>query len=250
LRAWILVVGMVAALLAMPLNASAATTVRMSDLHVSLELPTGWTYERNSSSGGLIYDLEIQGPTSGGYQPYGLLDHMSWPGSVSDSSLWAEMKRERDDMRQDPDITSSVIISPGVNGTLNGVKSNTMTIDMTYSGLTIRTRMVIIASDAWNMGWKFAIASVSSQWSMYSSQIDSIINSLTVSEKTGTDQSMLFAGVGILIVVVVVILVVVLALRKREKRQEMPPAPPPIQPPGQPPMQPPLQPPIPPPPNP
>jgi hypothetical protein len=225
-------------MLMVPLNASAAT-VRMSDLHISMELPTGWTYERNASSGGIIYDCEIEGPLSGGFQPYGLLDHMDWPGSVSNSALWAELESEIDDVREDPDFTYSAIVSVPTNGTINGVKSCDMTMDMTTSGVTMRGRMVVIASDSWNMGWKLFIATVSTEWSTHSAQINSIFVSLTVSEKEETDISMVLIGGIVLAVVVVIIVVAVVMMRARDKREEQNALQPPIQPPLQPPMQPP-----------
>jgi hypothetical protein len=258
LRIGIAVLALAATLLAVSLNSEAATTLNMSDLHISMEIPTGWTYERNSSSGGVIYDLEIQGPVSGGYQPYGLLDHSRWPGTVSDSSLWAEMKKERDDIRNDPEASYVVIASPATNGTINGTKSCDMTMLMTYSGVSVKERIVILASSDWNMGWKLAIACVNAQWTTYSSQIDTMISSMTVEEKTSTEMSMVYVGVGLLVVVVVVILIVVMVMRDRGKRDDAmlmtpPPVPPQMQPPYQAPMQPPYQPPMqppPPPPNP
>lgn len=224
-----------AALLVVPMNASAATTVNMKELHISIEIPTGWTYERNASSGGIIYDLEIQGPTSGGYQPYGLMDHITWPGSVSDSSLWAEMKKERDDMMQSSEVTGQTMISPAANTTINGMKCSDMTIEANFDGIVIRERLVILASDDWNMGWKLVLASVSSQWSTYTSPISSTISSLTVAEKTGTDMSMALLGAGILIVVIVVAVIIVVVMRGRKKPAAVAQYPPPVEPPLPPP---------------
>ena len=239
MRTSIVVLGLMAALFAVPLTSSAATLVNMNDLHISIELPTGWTYERNASTGGVTYDLEIQGPTSGSFQPYGLMDHRSWPGSVSNSTLWAEMENELDDVREDPEVTSVVMISVAVNSTINGVTCNDMTIDLDYSGTTVRERLVVLASDDWNMGWKLGIACVSSQWSTYSSQIDTIINSLTVAEKPPSNSSALLLGVGIVLAVVIVIAVVLLVMRGRKKPEPGLPATPSVQPPMQPPPPPP-----------
>jgi hypothetical protein len=230
LRVGIVVLALAASLLAVPLNASAATTLNMSDLHISMTVPTGWTYERNASSGGVIYDLELQGPLSGGYQPYGLMDHTSWPGTVSNSSLWAEMKKEKDDMRDDPEASYFTVLSAATNGTINGIKSNDMIIQVTYSGITITERLVILASGDWNMGWKFVVATVSSQWSTYSGVVNSMVDSLTVAEHTGgAEMSMAILGGIVLIAVVVVIVVVVFVMRGRGRKEEpMPytPAPP------------------------
>ncbi len=221
MRVGIVVLALAASLLAVPLNASAATTLNMSDLHISLTIPTGWTYERNASSGGVTYDLELQGPLSGGYQPYGLMDHTSWPGTVSNSTLWAEMKDEKDDMRNDPEASYFTILSAAKNGTINGIKSNDMTIQVTYSGLTITERLVVLANGDWNMGWKLVVATVSSQWSTYSDVVDSIINSLTVAEHTGgAEMSMALLGAIALVVVVVVVVVVVFVMRGRGKKEE------------------------------
>lgn len=241
LCAFVLVFGM----LMVPLNASAGA-VRMSDLHISLELPADWTYERNVSSGGITYDCSIEGPLFAGFRPYGLLDHISWPGSVSDSTLWAEIESEIDDAREDPEITYTAIVSVPTNGTINGVKCCDMIMDMTTSGVTLRGRMVVLASDSWNMGWKLIVAVVDYDWSTYSAQVNSIFNSITVTEKDEADISMVLIGGIALAVVVVIIVVAVVMMRARDKREEQNA----LQPPIQPPLQPPMQPPPPPPPNP
>jgi hypothetical protein len=229
LRVGIVVIALAASLLAVPLSSSAATTLNMSDLHISMTVPTGWTYERNASSGGVIYDLELEGPLSGGYQPYGLMDHTSWPGTVSNSSLWAEMKKEKDDMRDDPEATSFTILSAATNGTINGIKSNDMIIQITYSGITVTERLVILASGDWNMGWKLVVATVSSQWATYSSVVNSMVNSLAVEEHTGSGQiSTAVLGAIVLVVVIVIVVVVVFVMRGRGRMEEpMPYSPPP-----------------------
>lgn len=238
---------LVAAMMLVPLNAAASTVVRMSDLKISIEIPTGWTYQRNASSGGITYDLEVQGPSSGGFRPFGLMSHRDWPGTVSDSTLWAEMNKDLGDARADPDISSVTVVSPATNTSINGVKASDMTVTMVISGVLVKEREVILASSSWHLAWNLVIAVLGSQWNNYSSNLDSIINSLTVNEKATAELSTSLI-IGIIVgVVAVVVIVILVAMRGKKKAALIPPQMPPLQPSMQPPLQPPTQPPAPPP---
>jgi len=215
LRVTLIALVLVAGFLLIP-NASAGTVVNLSDKHLSIEIPSGWTYERNASSGGVIFDLEFLGPIVDGFQPYGLVASRSWPGVVTDSSLYAENDRELDDIVSDPGCSSWNIIVAPHNTTINGMKANDMIVAMTYSGVALRSRIVIIASDEWNTGWKVGVAVVESQYATYSSNIASIVSSLTIEEKEATELSPAVIG-GILLVLAVVVVVVVLLMLRRKK---------------------------------
>jgi hypothetical protein len=177
----------------------------------------------------------IEGPAGTIVPPIGLLDHSSWQGSVSDSMLWAEMKRELDGLNEDPEYANVEVVSEATNKTINGVNCNDMTLDADYEGLTLRMRLVILASDEWDMGWKMIIACMGTDWSSYTTQINAMFNSLTVAEKPGTDSSAMLLAVGIVIVAAIVVAVALLVMRGRRKAEPYVPGAPPIGPPMPPP---------------
>jgi hypothetical protein len=237
---------LVAVMMLVPLNAAASTVVNLSDLNISIEIPTGWTYERNASSGGITYDLQVQGPSSGGFRPFGLMAHEDWPGTVSDSTLWAQMKKDLGDIRAESGISSVIVVSPATNITINGVKGCDMILTLMTSGVLVEEREVILASSSWHMAWSLVVAVVGSQWNSYSSNVNSMVNSLTVNERAAAElPTSLMIGilVGVVAVVVVIVLVV---MRGKKKAALIPPQMPPLQPCIQPPLQPPVQPPAPP----
>jgi hypothetical protein len=214
----------------MPANASAGTVLNLSDKHISIEIPSGWTYERNASSGGVIFDLEFQGPIVDGFRPYGLLKSQPWPGVVTDSSLYAENNDEMDDLRSDPECSSLNIIAAPHNITINGMKANDMVVVWTYSGVVLRERVVIIASDEWNVGWKVGVGVIEAQYSDYSSDIESIMSSLMVEEKKATVLSPAVIGGMLLVVAIIVVAVVLLMLRRKKEPADFEPQ---VQPSGQ-----------------
>lgn len=222
---------LIAGFLLAPANLAASTLVTLSDKHLSIEIPSGWTYERNASSGGVIYDLEFLGPIVDGFQPYGLLMSRSWPGVVTDSSLFAENKDELEGLKSEPGFSSVTVITAPHNTTINGMKANDMVVTMTYSGVILRERIVVIASDAWNMGWKVGVAVVDTQYSNYASAIESTMSSLSVEEKKATEISPTMIGGILLVVAIVVVAVVLLMLRRKKEPTDFEPQ---VQPAGQP----------------
>ena len=218
----------VAAILASPSwSASAGTLVDLPDKHISIEMPSGWTAQRNQSSGGIIYDLEIEGPGPGGI-PYGLLFVDFWPGVVTDASLYAETERAVDEVREDPECMDFGFVSIPQNLTINGMKANAVTIQVSFSGPMVRERLIMMASDGWNLGYGLVVACPDSEYSSYASDIQSIENSITIDPKDVSGTSMLIVvGLGVVVVAVIVI-VIVLLLMKKKGPEPMPFSPPPI----------------------
>lgn len=212
---------------------SRAATVGIEEEHISINLASGWIYERNYSSGGLIYDLYMEGPDDGSLMPsFGLLDGGSWPGVVSGDTLFSEMEDELETTEDDPDITSVIVVSAPTNTTVDGYDASDCTIRMTISGMEVRSRLVIIASDGWNRAWKVMFVEEEIDWAAKSGTISTMINSISIEEKEGGGLSAaVLAGVAIVVMVAVVLVAVFVMRRKKEPQiVPVPPqAPPPIQ---------------------
>jgi len=236
-----MVVLLASAVLLVSAGSSAAMTVRMSDIHATLELPAGWTYERNVTSGGELYDLEMQ-TVVGGKIVYGLLTHTPWPKLVTNNTLWAWMQVEMNEIVEDPEITDFVVASPAVNRTINGVMACQGDVKVWMGGEVIRERLVVLASDGWDMGWGLGLATLDQYWTEFSFQITSIMESFTVDEAPeGLEMSgmLIVAGVAVAAAVVAVV-IALLVMRGRRGPAEIPvPPPPPAQEPPQPPPPPP-----------
>ncbi|MEM3049536.1 MAG: hypothetical protein QXT42_02300 [Thermoplasmata archaeon] len=227
----------VSALMLIDVGSCAAASVRMSHIHITLEIPAGWTYERNVTSDGEFYDLEMQCVASGTLA-YGLLTHTNWDKAVSNNTLWAELKLGMNEVAEDPEVTYFAVAIPPANTTINGIKACQADLKVAYSGPVVRERLVVLASDEWNMGWAMAFACADEDWTGFAPQITSIINSFTVDEYTGMETGwMLIVALVIAVIVVVAVVAVFVASRRKRGPPEVPapPAPPPQEPPPQPP---------------
>lgn len=229
-HAWVLF--SVCALMLLPAAFVQGTTVNLSDKHVSIDVPAGWTSQRNYTIVGVTYDLWIEGPVSGGYRPVGSLLIGPWPGSITDDTLYADMSHAIDELETSYGSSNVQVVSAPVNITINGEHASDATVLVTSSGVTIRERVVIVVSGAWKQEYGLALAVVDAQWSGYSATFSAIVNSTTVAEKESTAGGLSMpAIVGVVLVVAVVIVAVVL-LAIRKKRQSPAILPPPVQPPA------------------
>lgn len=209
-----------ASLLAVPVINAKAVTVSIAEEHVSIEVPSGWTVQRNYTSGGIIYDLHMEGPANGGLMPpIAFLDGKPWPGVVSDETLYAEMKSEIHSLETEPDVTSVIIVSAPTNMTLNGEKANDCTMRVTISGVEMRGREVIVADGDWNRVWFFIVMDDNSDWVLVASAVQQMVNSLTI-EETGSPGNGVALMAGVVLAVVVIVVVVVVLLMQKRKRQQ------------------------------
>lgn len=227
----------ISALMSINVGSCAAASVRMSNIHVTLEIPAGWTYERNVTNDGEFYDLEMQ-CVVGGTRAYGLLVHTEWDKAVSNNTLWGELKLGMSELEEDPKVTYFAVAIPPANRTINGIKACQADVKVAYSGTVVRERLVVLASDEWNMGWAMAFACVDEEWIGFAPQITSIINSFTVDEYTGMQTGwMLIVALVIAVIVVAAVVVVFVASRRKRGPPEVfgPPPPAPQEPPPPPP---------------
>jgi hypothetical protein len=204
---------------------SRAATVTIEEEHISINMASGWTYERNYSMGGLIYDLYMEGPSDGTLMPpIGILDGMIWPGVVSDDMLYGEMEDELESTGDDPDVSDVTVVSAPENITVDGYEANDCTITMDVSGLDVRSRLVIIGSDGWNRVWKVMFMDENNDWAANSAVISTMIDSISIEEKEKGGLSMaVLAGVAVVVIAIVVVVAVFIMRRKKEPQQVPPP---------------------------
>ena len=211
---------------------SRAATVMLEEEHISINTASGWVYERNYTSGGLIYDLYLEGPADGSLMPpFGFVDGLAWPGVVSDEMLYDEMKDELESTEDDPDITGVTVVSAPANTTVDGYKASDCTIRMTISGVDVRSRLVIIGSDGWDRVWKVIFMDENSDWAALSASITTMVNSISIEDKEELGLSTAVMA-GIAIAGIAVVVVVVVFVMKRKKEPQIAPVPPPTPPPN------------------
>jgi len=227
--AWVLF--SVCTLILLPVAFVQGSIVNLSDKHVSIDVPVGWTSQRNYTTVGVTYDLWIEGPVSGGYRPVGTLLVGPWPGRITNETLYAEMTHAIDELKTSYGSSNVQVVSAPVNKTINGEHASDATVLVTASGVTIRERVVIVVSGAWKQEYGLALAVVDAQWSTYSATFSAIVNSLTVAEKEETTGELSMPAIVGVVLLVVVIIVIVVLLAVRKKKQAVAIQPPSVQPP-------------------
>jgi len=218
------------------LSASAqGAVVSLSDKHVSIDVPSGWISERNHSIGGVIYDLYMESPASGGYKADGTLLTGPWLGSITDATLYAAMTQSIDEAKTAFGSANVEIVSAPANTTVGGEHANDVTLKVTVSGTVVKERFVIVVSSVWKEQYALAFAVVDSQWSSYSGVFSASINSLTFAQKQGgTGELPIALIVGVVLIVIIIVVVALLMVKKKKQPTSI------LQQPAQPPM-PPLQ---------
>lgn len=211
---------------------SRGAVIGIANAHATIDIPAGWTYNRNDTSLGSEYDLLIESPASGLYQVVGLFGTQSWSGSVTPEKLYNELKKGI----SDAGFTGVTYVVAPRNITINGLPACDATITAIESSVAIEERIMVTASDGWNLEYMLAFASVTSIWSTFSSAINSCVMSLTVEPKEPSSFGSMALVIAVIVVVVVVVVVLVLLMRRKKPEPVM------IQPPLQP-----VQPPTPPP---
>lgn len=232
--------------LSLALSTSArAATITIAEEHISIDAPSGWSVERNTTSGGLLYDLFMEGPSVGlgMIPPMAMLDGSAWPGTVNSAMLYAEMQREIEDIESDPDMWGLVFVIAPTNKTVAEQEANDCTMRLTVSGLNVTMRFIIMANDAWNRVWKLGLMDDTADWVSSQSSFSLMVNSIAVEEKDDSGLLGPMLIVGLVVAIVVIVAVAVLLLRRKKEPAPVPIMPPPL-------MQQPEQPPPPPPPPP
>lgn len=212
-----------------------AETVEVPDKHFSIYLPPGWWDETPAGS---EYDLELA--SSFGVVCY--IDSDSWTGEADFEHLYDELQKALYEL-EDMGYNISAI-SPIENITVNGIKGIDVTLTTIVSvpgpsfpeSVTVKERLVVFASESWSLAWALAFAGREPGFSLADADMDAIVNSFTVEEKSGGGYLSKSAAlvIGLVVVVVVVIVVALLLVRKKPAPYVPAQAPPPQVPPGPP----------------
>ena len=203
-------------------SAAGATTVKMTDKQVSIDVPDGWSYARNVTRGGVTHDLEIKGPAdSSGNRPIADLDSGDWKNSsVSPSDMNHEMEREIE--TEDGQHNHSVeIIQAPKNETINGEHANEMTLKLTSGGVVEREKVVLVVSTKLHTSYTFRVTDLDTHYDAHSSDIQSMISSIkTIPTKSGTLSSGAVTGlvIGVIAVAAIVGVGAAIILRRKTPR--------------------------------
>lgn len=211
-------------------SAAAAETIDVPSKHFSIDVPSGWT----DTSTGSGYDVQLTGPS-------GMTCFIESETSVNDTnfddlnSLMQQVLAELEAGGYAISVSAST-----ANITVHGVKGIDTTISMTILMMTVKERIVIFASDEWDMGWMIIFAGMDPGFSQADSSMDAIVNSFSVEDKDGG--GILSGATGIILIagivaIVVIVVVVVLLLMRRRQVPGPPMQGPPMQPPAPPPTQ-------------
>ena len=214
-------------------SAALAETIDVPGKHFSIDLPAGWT---DSTEAGSEYDLELTGPSG----IVCMIDSETWVAGDSYEDL-NEMMQETITELQAEGYSVSITVATQ-NITVNGVSGIDTTISLFVSSTTVKERLVIFASEDWNMGWFLIFAGVEPGFSQADSGMDAVVNSFTVAEKEGdggilSRTTVILLVIGVVVVVVIIVVVLLLMKKKPSPAAPMPmPSPPEAQ---QPPVRPP-----------
>lgn len=202
-------------------SSSQAAVVAVSTAHVTVDVPVGWTYDRNYSDAGTTYDLYIESPGGVLSGVIGFFAHTVQSEDLNTEELWNELQVELEGLGY---IGYTYIVAPR-NITIGGLPASDATISIFSGMITLYSRVTVAYSADWHYVYMFIFAGTSDSWSTYSSGVDSFITSLEVEEKAGGDSSMLYIAIGAIVVVVVIVVVLLLVMRRKKQEPTMFPPP-------------------------
>jgi len=218
---WVVAVSVAVILPVTILASDNGTRVAVPEKHFSIEVPTGWTYERNVSTevptGTVLYDLIIYRPPNGS-NLLSLLTIGTWPwsGIISDEAIYEEQLVQLDDFKSNTRVSNLTFVSPPSNITVDGEKANTCTSSYQDGGEELIMSGLVVVSDDWNMSYYLTFMGYYSEWARDSPTWDQMINSFHI-EKNKEPVSWLTLGMLSALVVAAVAAVVLLLLRRRRK---------------------------------
>ncbi len=208
-----------------------AGVVTVASAHAKVTVPTGWTTQKNYTDSGQTYDLYVMSPLSSSGQVIGMFAHETQTGSFSASELYQDLKSE---MESSGFTGFSYVVAPR-NITVGGLPACDATLSVTVGSVSVSERMTVAFSEDWHLVYLFIFAVVSTGWNSHSSDINSMIMSLSVDEKAGGGgaSSALYIVIGLVVVAAALVVIVVLLMMRKKKSGpvmippvEMPPAPP------------------------
>jgi hypothetical protein len=210
--------------------ASAGMSMHMSDKHMSMVLPTGWVYHRNYTIGGTNYDSMMERTGFGMSYAIGLVAVEPWIGDVTGLKLFNKYMTIIENLTSDPNVLSVTTVLTPENTTVSNQKAIDAMILIHYASSEVRERVLLIASDDWNLVWGIIFGSQESDWGNCSTEVSTIISSIAIDEPPASMfGTILIVLVGVSVAVIVIVLVI-LVRRRRNAPDNQPLAPPAITP--------------------
>lgn len=212
-------------------SSAEAGIVAVPSAHATVTVPTGWTIQKNYTESGLTYDLYVTSPSGSSSQVIGMFAHEVQSKSFSASQLYQDLKSE---LESEGYTDFTYIVAPR-NITVGGLPACDATLTVNAGMLYVNARITAAYSADWHLVYMFMFAVISTGWNSHSSEINSMITSLTVDEKAGGSgaSSAVYLAIGMVVIAAAVVVVVVLLMMRKKKPEPvmapplvMPPAPP------------------------
>ena len=212
----------------LPASFGVGSTIDLPDLHVSIMVPHGWSYQRNVTVGGAFYDVAMNTTALGGNRAVAYMQVLNWTGAVTDESLYEQAAMVLHDLELNYTLGFSMV-SPPENITIGGLRAIQFTLRLNAGSTNVTERVVIIASEDLGLAWIMYLAAPESMFGSVSADLDAAQAGISP-EETERDSVILLLVVGIVIAAAAVAVVLgLLLLRKRRGKapQEFPPLDPP-----------------------
>ena len=212
----------------LPASWGAGTAIDMPDLHVSITVPDGWSYQRNVTVGGAFYDVAMNTTALGSYRAVAYMQVLNWTGAVTEGSLYDQAAMVLHDLERNYTLGFSMV-SPPENITIDGLRAIEFTLRLNAGSTNVTERVVIIASENLGLAWIMYLAAPESMFGSVSADLDAAEAGISP-EHTERNSEVWLLVVGIVIAAAAVAAVLgLLLLRKRRGKtpQEFPPMGPP-----------------------
>lgn len=192
-------------LLLLPMATTSGTIVVIKNRHASIDIPDGWTYQRDLLFQGVRYDVVMAGVSTDpdSPYPYGTLNVFHWPSAISNSTLYSWMKELLQGIQIESSISNLTLVNPPSNITLSGELANLCTFTF-FDAIDKISTVLLAVSDDWTLGYALIFFDELSQWSADSQTFQSVQESLKILPRDGISFSILvliFATTGLAVVV-------------------------------------------------
>jgi peptide/nickel transport system substrate-binding protein len=212
----------------LPASWGAGRTINMPDLHVSIMVPDGWSYQRNVTVGGAFYDVAMNTTALGSYRAVAYLQVLKWTGAVTQGSLYDQAAIVLHDLEQNYTLGFSMV-SPPENLTIDGVRAIEFTLRLNAGSTYVTERVVILASERLGLAWIMYLAAPESMFGSASADLDAAEAGISPEHsERNLDVWLLATGIVIAAAAVAAVLGLLLLRKRRGKApQEFPPLNPP-----------------------
>jgi len=196
----------------------------LPDKHVSILVPTGWTFDRNFTVGTAFYDLGLNATSLGTYRAIAYMGTYAWSGKVTDERLAALANDIISELGTGFTLGYNVTSSPSPL-TVDDEPAVEFTIKANAGPVFVIERVVILASSELGSAYALFLAAPESMYPSISMVFEEIVNSVTLEPIAAHELDLLIlVGLVVAAVAVAAIVLVVLMLRKKNEAPPVPPS--------------------------